>query len=361
MKSSTFIQNPRYIMQDIDRISIPPHLTLQETLKIFGTIDGVRLLVVVDSNKSFLGIITDPDSRRGLTKGLSLQSPIESIIQKTPITAHINDSKQKLIGLSAKHNIYEIPILDDNGRVVKVESISSLLKPQNFSNTIVIMAGGLGKRLRPLTNTLPKPMLKVGQKPILQIILERLKIQGFSNIILCVHYKSHIIEEYFGNGEHLGLSIRYIKESKALGTAGALGLIDNIGVESFLVMNGDILTDLNLAAMFSFHKNKQATATMGVREFHYQVPYGVVESKDSQILSITEKPLLNYSVSAGIYILEPKVLPLIPKDTFFDMPDLFALLLNKQDCSAYSYPITDYWIDIGRHEEYERANSEYFD
>lgn len=351
-------------MQDIKKLSILPTTTLQEALKILGIYDGVRLLVVVDKDDNFLGIITDPDIRRGLTRGLNLQSPVESIIQKSPITASINDSKQKLISLSAKHNIYEIPIRDQNGRIVAIESISSLLRDTRFDNTIVIMAGGLGMRLRPLTESLPKPMLKVGSKPILQIILERFKAQGFSNIVLCVNYKSHIIEDYFGDGGRFGLNIIYIKEQKRLGTAGALSLIDKEVLDqgrdkSFFVMNGDILSDIDFTKMLSFHNQKNAHATMGVREFSVQVPYGVVECEGDKITSLVEKPIQNVLVNAGIYCLDSEVLPLIPKDTFFDMPSLFNALLERGGYTTLSYLLTDYWIDIGAHEEYERAKNEF--
>lgn len=314
---------------------------------------------VVDSTMRLEGVVSDGDIRRGLLKGLSLQSPVESIVQKSPITASINDSKQKLIQLSAQHNIYEIPLLDESGKIVRIESIASLLRTPTYDNPIVIMAGGLGKRLRPLTDSVPKPMLKVGSKPILQIILERFKAQGFSNVILCVNYKSHIIEDFFGDGSKFGLSIRYVKEEKALGTAGALSLVDDIGQKPFFVMNGDILSDLSFEAMLEFHTNRGSHATMGVREYSYQVPYGVVECEGSKIINITEKPTQSFLVSAGIYVLEPQILPLIPKDCFFDMPSLFNLIFSQKQYNSHSYLITDYWIDIGRHEEYERANSEY--
>lgn len=348
-------------MQNIDQLTVFADTSIQDALNIFGTHEGVRLLVVNNRNGEFLGILTDPDIRRGLIKGLQLQSPVESIIQKSPITASVHDSKQTLIQLSAQHNIYEIPLLDDHGKVVKIQSISSLLKTPSYSNPIVIMAGGLGKRLRPLTDSIPKPMLKVGSKPILQIILERFKAQGFSNVYLCVNYKSHIIEDFFGNGSKFGLSIRYIKEEKALGTAGALSLVDNIGSESFFVMNGDVLSDMNFQAMLEFHQNHGSHATMGVREYSYQVPYGVVECKNDRIVSITEKPTERFLVSAGVYVLEPQILSLIPKNCFFDMPSLFNLIFSQACYNAYSYPITGYWIDIGRHEEYERANDEFID
>lgn len=344
-------------MQDIYKITISINTTIRETLKIFGSHDGLRLLLVNDEKNQFTGIIADPDIRRGLLRGLSLDDSISTIINRSPITAHINTSKDELLHLASQHNIHEIPLKDHNGEIVEIVSIANLVKPKLYPNQVVIMAGGLGTRLRPLTDTLPKPMLKVGSKPILQIILERFKQQGFRNIILCVNYKSHIIEQYFGNGAKYGLNIQYIKEEKRMGTAGALSLIPDLK-NDFIVMNGDILTDIDFTKMLDFHKKHASDATMGIREYSTQIPYGVVNTKNSQIISIEEKPTLSFNVSAGIYVLNSKVLQLIPENEFFDMPTLFETSLSKENYNTLSYLIKDYWIDIGRKEEYDRANSE---
>lgn len=344
-------------MQDIYKITISINTTIRETLKIFGSHDGLRLLLVNDEKNQFTGIIADPDIRRGLLRGLSLDDSISTIINRSPITAHINTSKDELLHLASQHNIHEIPLKDHNGEIVEIVSIANLVKPKLYPNQVVIMAGGLGTRLRPLTDTLPKPMLKVGSKPILQIILERFKQQGFKNIILCVNYKSHIIEEYFGDGSKYGLNITYIKEEKRMGTAGALSLIPDLK-NDFIVMNGDILTDIDFTKMLDFHKKHASDATMGIREYSTQIPYGVVNTKNSQIISIEEKPTLSFNVSAGIYVLNSKVLQLIPENEFFDMPALFESTLAKKSYNTFSYLIEDYWIDIGRKEEYDRANNE---
>ncbi|RDU73920.1 alcohol dehydrogenase [Helicobacter anseris] len=346
-------------MQVLKKITITQDFSILETLKIFGTYDGLRLLIVNDLNNNFIGIITEPDIRRGLLSGLKLDDNISSIINKNPIIANIKDSKEYLLSLASQHNIHEIPLMDNNGKITQIISISSLLKTKHYQNNIVIMAGGLGTRLKPLTDTLPKPMLKVGSKPILQIILERFKQQGFRNITLCVNYKSHIIEEYFEDGSKFGLNINYVKEEKRMGTAGALSLIKNIGEHPFFVMNGDILTEIDFSKMLEYHQDQKSDITMGIREFHYQVPYGVVQTdKKGGIVSITEKPNLNFNVSAGIYLLNPSVIHLIPQDTFFDMPNLFNKILCEKRYNTSTYLVTDYWIDIGRHEEYNKANSD---
>lgn len=343
-------------MQNLQQITINPQSTIKQCLKILGSHDELRILLVNDHNNKFLGIITDPDIRRGLIRGLELEDTIETIIQKNPIIAHINTPKEQIIELAAKYNIYQIPLIDDNKNIIKIEKVL-----QNFVNIhhsyIVIMAGGLGTRLKPLTDTCPKPMLKIGKKPILELILEKFKKQGFYNIILCTNYKSHMIENYFLDGKGFGLDIQYIKEPKRLGTAGCLSLLEEkVAIkqeEAFFVMNGDILCDLSFSEMLKFHKNNNSLATMGVREFYQQIPYGVIEEKDSKIYSITEKPKQKFLVNAGIYCLQPEVLKFIPKNQFFDMPDLFKIIYKEN--KAFAYEITDYWIDIGRHEELSRA------
>lgn len=344
-------------MRDILKNTIPIDISIKDALHLFGMYNGSRMLIVRDKCGKFVGILTDPDVRRGLLKGLRLEDNISSIVNCSPITASINASKDELLNLASQHNIHEIPLRDNSGEIVEIVSVASLIKPTLYSNPIVIMAGGLGTRLRPLTNTLPKPMLRVGSKPILQIILERFCQQGFRNIFLCVNYKSHIIEEYFGDGSKYDLHITYIKEEKRMGTAGALSLIPNLK-EDFIVMNGDILTNIDFTKMLAFHRCKHADATMGIREYSTQIPYGVVNTENEKIISIEEKPLLNFSVSAGIYILSPNVLSLIPQGEFFDMPALFEISLAKQSYNALSYPIEDYWIDIGQKTEYEQANNE---
>ena len=344
-------------MSNIQKITISIDTTFSEAIQIFGSHDGLRLLIVTNKEGKFSGIITDPDIRRGLLRGLKLEDSISSIINHSPITAHIDTPKEELLHLASQYNIHEIPLKNNNGEIIEIVSIANLVKPKLYPNQVVIMAGGLGTRLRPLTDTLPKPMLKVGSKPILQIILERFKQQGFRNIFLCVNYKSHVIEEYFGDGSKYGLNITYKKKKKRMGTAGALSLIPNL-YEDFIVMNGDILTDINFSEMLNFHKQQKSDATMGIREYNIQIPYGVVHTEHSRIISIQEKPLHSFNVSAGIYILNKKILSLIPKDKFFDMPTLFETSLSKENYNTLSYLIKDYWIDIGRKEEYDRANSE---
>lgn len=344
-------------MKNIQKLKLNKKSTLKEALEIIDS-GAMQIALVVDSNDRLIGTITDGDIRRGFLKGLSLDSSIDSIIYATPTTAQIGDTKEEILKVAVSKKLHQIPVLDNNGRVVDLLEIDELLKPKEKSNRVVLMVGGLGSRLRPLTKTTPKPMLKVGSKPILQTIIEKFVEYGYTNFILCVNYKSHIIKKYFGDGSNFGVKIEYVHEKKQMGTAGALSLIEEPFGEPFFVMNGDLLTNVNFDHLEAWHIANDATATMCVREYEFQVPYGVVEVEDGKVVSIKEKPTHKFFVSAGIYMLSPKALEFVPKNQFFDMPTLFEKLieLNK---STVSFPLREYWLDIGRVEEYEKANEEY--
>ncbi|HEG2606850.1 nucleotidyltransferase family protein [Campylobacter sp. W0066.1] len=333
---------------------ISKNITIKEALKLLSNYTSIRMLVVGDKNK--WGIITDPDIRKALLSNMTLEDKIEKIVNYNPITAHCNDNIEKIIQLCTKHNIYQIPIVDDSGCIIRVENILEN-KIINKNNKIIIMAGGLGTRLRPLTEDIPKPMLKVGDKPILEIIIEKFKKQGFFHFILCVNYKAQTIEEYFKDGSDFGVSIEYIHEQKRMGTAGALSLIKDIGDEPFFVINGDVIVNVDFNAMVKYHIEKKSLATMGVREHFIQNPYGVIECNDeNQIVNIKEKPKQYFLVNSGVYVLDPQILHNIPKNEFYDMPSLFEDIVDYT--KKYCYLIEDYWIDIGRHEEYQKANSD---
>jgi NDP-sugar pyrophosphorylase family protein len=220
------------------------------------------------------------------------------------------------------------------------------------------MAGGLGTRLRPLTETLPKPMLRVGGRPMLEIILDNFVSQGFKNFFISINYLGHIIQEHFGDGSKFGVSITYLSESKRLGTAGALSLLPEGITENIVVTNGDVLTRLNLRALLDFHNALHSSATICVREFSTQVPYGVVEVADQVVQKIEEKPNVQRLVNAGIYVLNPKLLSQIPKDTYIDMPDLLNSMLKKDQVIG-AFPIREYWADIGRVTDLDNANLEF--
>lgn len=344
-------------MRNFEKILLKPTATIKEALL---TIDkgAMQIALVVDDEKKLLGTLTDGDIRRGLINNLGLNDVIESIIYKKPTVCNIEDTKEKILEIAAEKKIYVIPIVDNKGRLIGVEEISKLSKPAAKSNKVVLMVGGLGTRLRPLTEHTPKPMLKVGNKPILETIILNFKKYGFTNIILSVSYKFEIIEEYFKDGSDFGVNIEYINEEKRMGTAGSLSLIRDKLKESFFVMNGDLLTNINFEHMMDYHLYNKSFATMGIREYDFQVPYGVVNVDEENILGIEEKPVHQFFVSAGIYVLDNRVLELIPDDEFFDMPTLFEKIIEKK-LKTISFPIREYWLDIGRMEEFEKANREY--
>lgn len=346
-------------MKNFKNLLLNIQSTIKEALQIID--DGaMKIALVVDENSKLLGTISDGDVRRGLLNNLTLNDSIESIVFKTPTVCNIKDTKETILEVALEKKIYQIPIVDLNGRLVGIEEVDNLLKSKIKTNRVVLMVGGLGTRLRPLTEHTPKPMLKVGNKPILETIILNFKKYGFVNIILSVSYKFEIIEEYFGDGSKFGVNIEYVHESKRMGTAGSLSLIREKLEEPFFVMNGDLLTNINFTQMMEYHRTNETFATMGVREYDFQVPYGVLEMDNINILSIKEKPIHKFFVNAGIYILDTKVLNFIPENIFFDMPTLFEKILEEK-LKTISFPIHEYWLDIGKIEEYKRANSEYFE
>ena len=344
-------------MKNYKNILLSPTSTIKEALEVIDR-GAIRIALVVDKNSKLIGTLTDGDIRRGLLKNLSLDDSIETIIFRNPTVCYIEDSKDHILDVATSNEVYQMPIIDKNGILIDIKDVNELLKPSLKTNRVVLMAGGLGTRLRPLTEHTPKPMLKVGNRPILETIIMNFKKYGFTNIIISVSYKSEIIEEYFKDGSDLGVTIEYIHEEKRMGTAGALSLIKDKLDEPFFVMNGDLLTNINFENMMEYHISHNAIATMGVREYDFQVPYGVVNVDDVDILSIEEKPTQSFFVSGGVYILDSKALKFIPNNEFYDMPTLFEILIKNKEKSI-SFPIREYWLDIGRVEEFEKANNEY--
>ncbi len=344
-------------MKNIQNIKLNINSTIKEALQIIDN-GALQIALIVDENDTLLGTLTDGDIRRGLLKGLDLNSSVESIIFKTPTIAKITNTKEEILKLALSKKLHQIPIVDDSGKILGIQEIEELIKPKNKTNKVILMVGGLGTRLRPLTENTPKPMLKVGNKPILQTIVEKFAEYGYTNIVMCVNYKSHIIQDYFADGKEFGVNIEYVLEEQRMGTAGALSLLTDKPEEPFFVMNGDLLTNVNFEHLHEYHLTNNSMGTMCVREYDFQVPYGVVNIEDSKVISIEEKPTHKFFVSAGIYMLSPEALKYIPENEFYDMPTLFEKLISKNE-NAVSFPLREYWLDIGRIEEYKKANEEY--
>ena len=345
-------------MKNMENLVVTENITIKEALKIIDN-GAIRIALVVDENNKLLGTLSDGDIRRGLLKNYTLEDSIKDLYFKTPITALQSESKEKIVQKAIKNQVYQIPIIDENNNLVDIVNLATLLNITKKRNRVILMAGGLGTRLRPLTDDIPKPMLKVGNKPILETIIKNFASHGFVNITISLNYKGELIREYFKDGSDFGVNIDYLEETSRLGTAGALSLLQNIPNEPFFVMNADLLTDVNFSNLLDFHCFGNANATMCLREYEYQIPYGVVETEDSDIISIVEKPIKKFFVNAGIYVLSSTAFEFIPKNEFFDMPTLFNILIEKEK-KVLSFPIHEYWLDIGRMSDFEQAQSEYF-
>lgn len=319
-----------------------------------------KFAMILDDKNKLLGTVSDGDIRRGLLKGIQLSESVDKVMNRSPRSVKRGTSKDQIMQLMRELKITHIPVLDDSGVVVDVETLDEMLSVQPKENHVILMAGGLGSRLGHLTQDVPKPMLKVGNKPILETIISNFRCYGFKNFHLSVNYKSNIIEDYFKDGKDFGVHISYIKETKKLGTAGSLSLYMESNNLPFIVMNGDLLTKINFDSLLKEHTARGNLATMCVRQYEYQVPYGVIMSDGEKMTGIEEKPLQSFFVNGGIYVFEPSVLKEIPKDIYLDMPTLFQSLMAK-DCKVGIYPIHEYWLDIGRKDDFIKAHDEYED
>jgi len=344
-------------MKDWKKTLIPPDTTILEAMKIIDE-GALQIALVISNNNNLLGTITDGDIRRGIIKGIKLSDNVEKIMNPHPIICEKDKSREEIVALMKIELIHQIPIVDERGCVVGLEVLDEVTHLEEQENLVILMAGGFGSRLRPLTDDCPKPLLRVGSKPLLEIILKSFIEFGFKRFYFSVLYKGDMIEEYFKDGSKWGVQIRYIHEDKAMGTAGALGLLPERPDKPIIVMNADLLTKVNFRYMLRFHYEHKASATMCVREYDVQIPYGVARLEKSRLIGIDEKPSQHFFVNAGIYVLEPEILDMVPKNSQFDMPSLFEKLIEK-NLEIAVFPIREYWLDIGHADDFERANWDY--
>jgi dTDP-glucose pyrophosphorylase len=327
--------------------------TVRDAMEVLDR-TGMQIVLVVDAQRKLAGTVTDGDIRRGLLRNLSQAASCEEIMNRSPLTAPEGLSRQELIETLRRHDLHHIPIVDPNGRIVGLEADTELYEGVERDNWVVLMAGGLGQRLRPLTDNVPKPLLAVGDRPLLEIIIDRFVRQGFRRFFVSVNYRADMVKEHFGDGTRFGCDIRYLEELEPLGTAGAIGLLPETPTAPFIVMNGDLLTTLDFERLLKFHTGHDADLTMAVRRYSHQIPYGVAEILEDRVTSIVEKPTQECYISGGIYVLSPSVLSKLQPTKRVDMPDLMRdLILTRGHVSAF--PVTEYWIDIGRIEDLNRA------
>ena len=332
---------------------LTPESTLHQAINALDA-TGIGFLAFIDDKGYLIGILTDGDLRRGM---LNNKTALVDFINEKPITIPVNTTKENIIAkLKALHRRH-MPLTDENNvfkGVFSLDDIDFISK----DNLVVIMAGGLGSRLGELTKDIPKPMLNVGNKPMIQHLVEQFRDQGFRRFVFCLNYKKEAVIEYFGNGDEFGVKIDYLIEEQRMGTAGALSLMSKIPETPFFVINADVLTNVDFNALLTSHIKNNSMATMCVRKFEQQVPYGVIITDDtSRITGITEKPSYSFNINAGVYVLSPKILSSVPKDEFFDMPTLFEQLIsNELLCSTFN--VNDYWLDIGRKADFYKANND---
>jgi len=340
-------------------ISIGPLLPVLEALRIINQA-ATQIALVVDEQQRLLGTLTDGDIRRGLLNGKTLDTPVEILMNRQFRFVLKNQDKTSIMSLMSREVLHQVPVLDEDGRVVELLLLEELLKPAHLLNEVVIMAGGKGMRLRPYTENCPKPMLPVNGKPMLEILLERCIASGFKHFHLSVNYLKEQIIDYFQDGDRWGVSINYLVEDKPLGTAGSLQLLPNGMQEPFLVLNGDILTHFNPLQLLRFHNEQNADATLCVRDHVVNIPFGVVQTKDMELIEFEEKPSYHNLINAGLYVINPQLLPLLPLNQKTDMPTL--LEIARQAGHRVSVcPIHEDWIDVGRPESLKDADKTCWD
>lgn len=341
----------------LDELTIAPGATVREAIEAIDR-SKRQIALVVDEGGKLVATVTDGDVRRGILRGVGLDAAVSEVMHRTPTTVTQGAPDAETRRLIRERKLHHIPVIDAGGRLVDLATVEDLFGVTPRDTRIVLMAGGLGKRLRPLTESIPKPMLPVGGKPLLEQIVNVFADQGFWRISISVNYRAEIVREHFGDGSAFGVHIDYIEEEQAMGTAGALSLLGKRPDEPFIVMNGDVLVALQFAELLAFHKEKGATGTMVVREYETQIPYGVVRSADGLMTGIEEKPIERYHVNAGIYVLSPEALDLLTPGQPLDMPDLLTRIAEGEGRVGV-YPLRTYWRDIGRIDDLEAARSEF--
>lgn len=344
---------------------VGPDGTIRDVAEILNN-TGVGMVLVLDGSGRVVGVVTDGDLRRAVLRLDGFHHPAISMLKddatgavRAFLWAPVNAATETLLAMMRRHGIRHIPLLDPEGRPLDIARLEDLTiaadqgpAPQADAEAVV-MAGGFGTRLRPLTDDIPKPMLPVGDRPLLEIIVDQLRQAGINRIILSTFYQADMIRDHFGDGSRFGVTIGYLSEDKPLGTAGALSLLPRPS-GPLIVLNGDILTHTNFAAMINFHRKNEAMFTIGSHYYDVEIPYGVLEVKDAEVVAISEKPKLNFLINAGIYVLSPEVFDHLVPGQHLNMTDLISKVRGDGG-RVVAFPIVEYWRDIGRVSDYLKA------
>lgn len=345
---------------DLEALLLPLGGTVREAMEcIDQNRSGIAL--VVDERRRLVMTVTDGDIRRAMLADLDLDTPVSTVLERQrelaedrpiPLTAPVETPPAELVALMQHYDVRQIPLVDDERRVRELALLHELIETEAPPLRAVVMAGGYGSRLGELTADTPKPMLPVGDRPLLERIIGQLRDAGIRHVNLTTHYRAEAIASHFGDGREFGVDIEYVSEEQPLGTAGALGLVEAEG--PLLVMNGDILTRIDFHAMRAFHQEHRAAMTVAVRPYEVRVPFGMVELDQAEIASITEKPLVRGFVNAGVYLLDGEICSSVPAGERLEMPDLIARLV-AEGRRVVGFPLREYWLDIGRLADYEQA------
>ncbi len=341
-------------MKDWKKILIKDNFGLDEIIKVLHS-GGAQIVLVHDEHNRLLGTITDGDIRRALLKKFSTDIKAHQIMNVDPITVLDNVSDTHIRQIMSQKNLFQMPIVDSQKRIQGLKLLHELINNKKFNNTIFILAGGFGKRLMPLTEDIPKPMLKVNNVPILENVISNCVSNGFNNFVISTFYKSDKIKDYFGDGKSKQVNIEYITEQKPLGTAGSLGLLSAKHLsDPIIVMNADILSKINLKELIDFHNNNESQLTICSKEYKMQVPFGVIISKNGVVERIDEKPDNIFHINAGIYVINPDLLTTVDGNSYCDMPDFIKKLKRKTKIKLF--PLYEDWQDIGNKSDFEKLH-----
>lgn len=354
------LKTPPIPLIDASSVTINKDESALNAVKIIDDSDG-KIALIIDEAGKLVGSATDGDIRRGLLKGYNLASKISDFMHPEPVVLQANATRQQILDSMETLDVKQIPLVCDDGKIIGITTYALLqgIAHNKRSNPVVIMAGGKGKRLMPITKDIPKSMLEIGGRPILELIIQRFRTYGFQNFYLAINHLGSIIEDYFKDGKKFGVNIKYLCEQQELGTAGALSLLDKDMAEDFIVINGDILSSIDFGDMLDVHLANANVATICARTHRMEVPYGVLRiSDDNRVENIVEKPVYEDLISAGIYVINPTALSYIKDNTYTDMPNLLMMLVQTGN-KVSTYNLHDEWVDIGRHDDLERARQDF--
>jgi dTDP-glucose pyrophosphorylase/CBS domain-containing protein len=340
-----------------EKVLVAPTTSLEAAIEVLDK-GALRIVLVVDEQRRLLGTLTDGDIRRALLRHMPLSVPVNKVMCASPHVAQRAWTREHVLSVMESTQLLQLPVVDQEGIVIGLETLHDMLDTRHIDNPVFLMAGGFGTRLYPLTQDCPKPLLKVGEKAILELILESFIDAGFHRFYVSTHYLPEMIREHFGDGKRWDVSIQYVHEDEPLGTGGALGLLPHQEIDlPLLMMNGDLLTKVNYRGLIEFHEEHNSIATMCVREYEHKVPYGVITSAGHRVTGMVEKPVQRFFINAGIYVLSPELVRSVKPGTRIDMPTLLENAMGD-GAEVTMFPMHEYWLDIGRMEDFQRAQEE---